>query len=174
MNFSHHKKYQKEGGPDFEAYIRLTRDHLSLLEVNSLINWYLFNLLAGNSDAHGKNLSILYKEDGSLQLAPFYDLVCTRAYDRLDRKLAMACGPEYDPDLIGPKQLNLMAEQIGVTHQFILQRFQQITQKFPAAIQLASEDFHKRGFTERDIQHVLQSLRKTHQHFARNFGFNLK
>ena len=44
-----------------------------------LLAWALFNILAGNGDAHLKNLSFLVKPAG-IELAPFYDLVCTECY----------------------------------------------------------------------------------------------
>jgi len=44
-----------------------------------LFSWLVFNVLAGNSDAHLKNLSFLVSHDG-IQLAPFYDLLSVAAY----------------------------------------------------------------------------------------------
>lgn len=44
-----------------------------------LLAWVLFNLLAGNGDAHLKNLSFYVSAEG-ITLAPFYDLVSTEAY----------------------------------------------------------------------------------------------
>ncbi|MGY8564397.1 HipA domain-containing protein [Paracidovorax citrulli] len=44
-----------------------------------LYRWWLFNLIAGNSDAHLKNLSFLGGTDGWV-LAPHYDLICTSIY----------------------------------------------------------------------------------------------
>lgn len=45
----------------------------------SLFQWLVFNVLVGNEDAHLKNLSFLPGAT-SLQLAPFYDLLCTAVY----------------------------------------------------------------------------------------------
>jgi hypothetical protein len=53
-----------------------------------MVEWQVFNAAAGNADGHGKNLSILYDDEGP-RLAPFYDLVSTREYPKLDRLLAM-------------------------------------------------------------------------------------
>lgn len=43
-----------------------------------LIRWLTFNLLVGNYDAHGKNISFFVDKEG-LALAPFYDLVSVEA-----------------------------------------------------------------------------------------------
>lgn len=44
-----------------------------------LFEWLVFNVLVGNEDAHLKNLSFLPTPKG-VQLAPFYDLLCTAVY----------------------------------------------------------------------------------------------
>jgi serine/threonine-protein kinase HipA len=38
----------------------------------------VFNFLIGNGDAHFKNFSVLYHDDGSIRLAPAYDIVCSK------------------------------------------------------------------------------------------------
>lgn len=45
-----------------------------------LFGWLVFNMLAGNSDAHLKNLSFLVSHEG-IRLAPFYDLLSVATYD---------------------------------------------------------------------------------------------
>lgn len=45
----------------------------------ALFQWLVFNVLVGNTDAHLKNLSFLVSSTG-IQLAPFYDLICTAVY----------------------------------------------------------------------------------------------
>lgn len=45
-----------------------------------LFNWLVFNALAGNGDAHLKNLSFLVSHE-AVQLAPHYDLLSTACYD---------------------------------------------------------------------------------------------
>lgn len=45
-----------------------------------LFSWLVFNLLAGNGDAHLKNLSFLVSNEG-VQLAPHYDLLSTACYE---------------------------------------------------------------------------------------------
>jgi MFS superfamily sulfate permease-like transporter len=51
----------------------------------------IFNVIAGNADAHGKNFSILYDAEGP-RLAPLYDLLATVAYPDLSPKFAMKIG----------------------------------------------------------------------------------
>lgn len=78
--------------------------------LRDMLNWVLFQLLIGNSDAHGKNISFFVGPDG-IDLAPAYDLVCLDMYgDRYDRDLAMAISDTFNPDDIMPYQLAEMCE----------------------------------------------------------------
>ena len=45
----------------------------------AVFRWLLFNTLVGNSDSHLKNISFLVSHEG-VQIAPFYDLLCTAPY----------------------------------------------------------------------------------------------
>lgn len=44
-----------------------------------IFEWLVFNYLIGNSDAHLKNLSFFYDQEG-LEITPAYDLLCTSIY----------------------------------------------------------------------------------------------
>jgi serine/threonine-protein kinase HipA len=166
LGVSYLTKYEKEGGPSLADCIKLVRRYLGILDVNSLIDWYLFNLFMGNSDAHAKNISILHGRNGP-RLAPFYDLICTRAYERLDRKLAMACGGEYDPDLVSLKNLETLATDIGVTFRFLRSRINGFLDKVPDALQQAAKDFVAQGYEWKTLQHVEECLKKIHRGFAK-------
>ena len=86
-------KYASEGGPSFKDCFALLRRVASrpALDVLKLLDAAIFNLIVGNADAHGKNFSILYDEQG-LHLAPLYDLLSTMVYPELLPKLAMKIG----------------------------------------------------------------------------------
>ncbi|KJJ85793.1 HipA domain-containing protein [Candidatus Omnitrophus magneticus] len=48
------------------------------LDVQLFFERVVFNFLIGNGDAHMKNYSVIYNEEGLVRLAPLYDLVCSR------------------------------------------------------------------------------------------------
>jgi len=79
-------KYEQEGGPDFQACFRLVEEWSDepILDTLSLLKWALFNFLIGNADSHAKNLSFLYA-GGTIRLAPFYDLLSTAVYERVNK-----------------------------------------------------------------------------------------
>ncbi len=68
----------------------------------------MFHYMVGNADAHAKNFSLLYHA-GIPDLAPIYDVVCTAAYLRLTKKLAMQIGGRALADTITLEQWYTLA-----------------------------------------------------------------
>jgi serine/threonine-protein kinase HipA len=67
-----------------------------------MLRFALLQLLLGNSDAHGKNISFHVRRDG-LTPAPLYDLVCVKTYgDKVDGEMAMAYGDVFHLEEITP------------------------------------------------------------------------
>lgn len=118
-------KYEAEGGPSLAACFNLVRNNSTRAakDVLSLLNWVIFNVLIGNSDAHAKNISLLLLESGPV-LAPFYDLLSTRIYSHygLTENLAMKIGGENDPNLIQKKHWQLFAEEVEIKPHLVLNR----------------------------------------------------
>ena len=125
-------KYETEGGPSLVACFNLLRNSSirSGKDVLSLLNWVIFNYLIGNSDAHGKNISLLLLPAGPM-LAPFYDLLSTRIYAHygLAEGLAMKIGGENDPGAIQKKHWELFAEEVGIKPRLVLTRVADLAQK---------------------------------------------
>ena len=88
------KKYASDGGPVFRDCFALVRRAATdpEREVLKLIDAALFNLVIGNADAHAKNFSLLRRADGTIVLAPLYDLVATAAWPELSPRMAMKYG----------------------------------------------------------------------------------
>ena len=91
-----------------------------------LLRWQIFNVLAGNSDGHAKNLSLRYNANGEVRLAPFYDLVCTRAIERIDHHLALSVGKERNPDVIVKHHWEDMARQCDIRPRYLLDLLDEI------------------------------------------------
>ena len=93
-------KYERSGAL---VSLRKLADALRALRVRGsdllqFQRWVMFNYLIGNADAHAKNLSVLVGDKG-FRLAPFYDLLCVRAYG--DIGLALFIGDEETFDAVG-------------------------------------------------------------------------
>lgn len=129
-------KYESEGGPSLAACFNLVRQRSirSGKDVLSLLNWVMFNYLTGNSDAHGKNISLLLLPEGPM-LAPFYDLLSTRIYAHygLAEGLAMKIGGEADPRAIQKKHWEQFAEEVGIKPRLVLTRVLDTARKIQAA-----------------------------------------
>ena len=89
-------KYENEGGPSTIRCFQLLqysafpgKDRLHFLM------YFIFNILIGNKDAHGKNYSFLYNEQYQPILTPLYDTLCTDLYPDLTPKMSMKIGGQY-------------------------------------------------------------------------------
>jgi serine/threonine-protein kinase HipA len=108
-------KYEELGGPGFNACINAIIKYFNQEDTLSYIYDFLsiifYNFIIGNCDAHGKNFSLLYDYDyeGFLhnkitkKLAPFYDLVSTQFYPKLDLTMSMKIGETFEHGLISNK-----------------------------------------------------------------------
>lgn len=114
MGIPSYKKYQNEGGPGFpECFHLLKQTTQPALNINQLAAILVFNYLIGNMDAHGKNFSLLHKEEGQIVLTPFYDLVCTRVYENLNNKMAMKVGSKYRAEEVLERHWEQLAKEIN-------------------------------------------------------------
>ena len=123
------KKYAGEGGPAFSHGFKLLRDVVSRPagDVMKLLDAAIFNLIAGNADAHGKNFSILYGRRGP-QLAPLYDLLSTVAYPDISAKLAMKIGKRATLEEMDEKGWSAFADEACIGFPLVRQRIEQISQ----------------------------------------------
>lgn len=144
------KKYEKEGGPSLLDAFRMTETIANnpVIDLDRLVEWTVFNLVCGNADAHGKNLSFLYREN-SAELSPFYDLVSTRAYPSLDRAMAMTIGGRSDPGQIGRNDWQSLARNTRVTAPYLLKKVKSTSERIEEAADQAYKEFaHEVGRIE--------------------------
>ena len=117
------RKYEEEGGPTFQQCFQMV-DQASAepaLDGRSLILWAAFNAIVGNADGHAKNLSLVRGLNGTLRLAPFYDLLSTSVYPRLASRLAMSIGEHADPGHVAAGDWRRLADTVGVRPAFVLE-----------------------------------------------------
>ncbi|MDO9404384.1 MAG: HipA domain-containing protein [Polaromonas sp.] len=105
-------KYQRQGG--LVSVPRLVEALRALpvrgIDLLRLQQWVMFNYLIGNADAHAKNLSVLVDQTG-FRLAPFYDLLCVRAYG--DTALALYIGDDEQFDTVGAHSWEALCQDCG-------------------------------------------------------------
>jgi serine/threonine-protein kinase HipA len=96
----------------------------------ALLRWTIFQILIGNTDAHGKNVSFFYDVRG-LRIAPAYDLVCAPAlaYDSLSTSYAMAVGDAFSETDLSALEWAHFANQCGLPIRLVSQRLRQLAAK---------------------------------------------
>ena len=109
------RKYQSRGGPPYGEIARVLRRHGGdpLADLATVARWAFLNLMLGNNDAHAKNLSLLYTERG-IRLAPIYDVVSTRVYPRIERRLALALGGRESLEGLDAYALRKFVRSLGM------------------------------------------------------------
>ena len=127
LGYGFDKKYQDSGGPTFADCYQMLQEVSTdpAIDTQNMLRWQIFNVLAGNSDGHAKNLSLLYSRNGAIRLSPFYDLVCTRAIERIDYHLAFDVGGQRDPGQISTKDWDTLAGQCDVGSRFLRRLLQE-------------------------------------------------
>jgi len=88
-----------------------------------MLQWAMFNLIIGNSDAHGKNFSFFVSEQG-IEPTPFYDLLSILSHKEVEHDMAMAYGDEFNPNEIYAYQLRKFAEDIEIHYRLVSQTLQ--------------------------------------------------
>lgn len=143
LGYGYNRKYQKDNGPAFSDCYNLIRDYTTepAIDGRNLLLWLIFNYLAGNSDGHAKNLALLYESDGSIRLAPFYDLICTRAVEHIDVNLAFAIGGQANPGHITADHWQRLAGECDVGHRFLESLLRDTADRLLANLPLVKESF---------------------------------
>lgn len=145
LGYGHQQKYQQDGGPSFVDCYELVKKASSdpSSDLLHLLGWQIFNVCAGNSDGHAKNLSLLYQPNGEIRLAPFYDLVCTRAIPHIDHHLAFFVGQLRDPGVINVKHFQDLAHQCSVKSTFLLHKVEKMASSLLDQLQPIRQHFEQ-------------------------------
>jgi len=128
-------KYEAEGGPGLKDCFRLAAEWSDepALDILLLLRWSLFNFLIGNADAHAKNLSFLYS-DSKIRIAPFYDLLSTTVYARLNNKFAMRLGGQKDPRYMMTQHVTRFAADAGIALRAVKEEWENLVQRMESGI----------------------------------------
>ena len=88
-----------------------------------IIKWSILNIILGNSDAHGKNISFFVKKEG-LEVAPFYDLVNVTMYqDKYEQDMAMAIEDVFEFDGLSEFAFREFFDQNNISIEFYFNEF---------------------------------------------------
>jgi len=92
-----------------------------------IIDWTIINLILGNSDAHGKNISFFMNKNG-LELTPFYDIVNISLYGgKYETTFAMAINDEFDVDKLAAFDVAIHCYEMGIAPKVFNDSFKRIS-----------------------------------------------
>ncbi|MEM8997990.1 MAG: HipA domain-containing protein, partial [Acidobacteriota bacterium] len=134
------QKYQAEGGPSLaRCFALLSECRRPAAARLALMRRVLFNFWIGNADAHGKNFALLYRRTRP-DLAPLYDVLCTRAYTDHTDRMAMKIGGKRRFDEVLERHWRRLADETRFSWPGVRRIFREWTEVLPKhARELAAE-----------------------------------
>jgi len=161
-------KYEEEGGPGIErsldlidrAAARPAADRLSFIRM------LIFHYLVGNADAHGKNYALLYRGKAP-DLAPLYDVVCTAAYPRLAKKLAMAIGGRSVADTIQLKHWLTLVPDTRAAQRLLVRDLTELAGRIGDEADKLLAEFEGAGITHKILKTIRAVIETRATHLLR-------
>lgn len=161
-------KYERQhgDGPDVIHY----RDGVSLpklfrlldqsphpaLSKTQLLRWTIFQILIGNTDAHGKNISLFFDVQG-LRLAPAYDMVCAQALtnESLVQSYAMAVGDAFSFAELTAFSWASFAKECDLRRDLVSMRIRQLCDRTLDQLPTFETDMRLHGVSDQVLEAVL-------------------
>ena len=153
-------KYQNAGGPSLEDCVIKIREHSSdsLTDTEQLLKWVAFNVLVGNADAHGKNLSLIWN-NGGIRLAPYYDILSTMVYgDNHDPNFAMNIGREFNTEKLTRDNWKQMAKFLDVNIRLIDKINSNLVHSIGSSVKNVLETFESKYGNNAIVDQIVQNI----------------
>ena len=117
---------------------------------------FMFNLIVGNSDAHGKNWSFFVTAKG-LRPTPLYDLVNVAVLrdtfaPQLDTRLAMAVGDAFERDRVGVEDWILLSIDCDFPLERILECMRRTTAHVAGALDAVGRNVEALGLRDDEVK----------------------
>lgn len=151
-------KYESGGGPSLARVAQLLNDVSTqpLIDRRTLYRLALLNVLIGNADAHGKNISLLHDAAG-IRLAPAYDLVATQIYNHPET-LGMSIGGAQRLRDVDRNALIAAGADCGFTTQASQQLLDEQLAQLDDAIAASSERARSEGWWADRIDQLIAGV----------------
>lgn len=143
------RKYEAFGGPGLvDVATLLDRFNGMVGQLDRLTEITAFTVVVGNADAHGRNLSLLHPGDGTVELAPLYDVVSTIAYPTVptpdgqrpvSTDLAMRVNGRASIHEVTPRDVAEEASAWDYAHRRAVARIEGLLERVPDAVAAAVE-----------------------------------
>ncbi|WP_342723583.1 type II toxin-antitoxin system HipA family toxin [Bradyrhizobium sp. B097] len=129
-----HLKYEwnpqtKQPGPGLKACLDvLTPTGNAAANKVRFVDYMVFNVLAGNVDAHAKNYSLLIEQGGAVTMAPLYDVMNGEIYEGVTRNLAMKIAGKNRGRYIGARHWDRFAKENALSATQVKRRVAALSQ----------------------------------------------
>ncbi|MCY4099382.1 MAG: type II toxin-antitoxin system HipA family toxin [Rhodobacteraceae bacterium] len=152
-------KYQFEGGPDISSSVDLIRQNFASPAKDQIkfLNLIIFNYLIGNSDAHGKNFSLLYVGTKP-ELAPAYDLISTVIYPEIDVKMAMSIGEEFRPEKISIRHFQKLVPNTKTAQTVLENQVKSMSERIVNTARALKSDLKSEGITSQVFAEIIKII----------------
>lgn len=146
-------KYEEEKKGYLKGMFDLLRKNSADPVTDQLKLWdyIIFDYLAGNTDNHIKNVSLLYSTDlATLRLAPAYDILSTAVYESSTRDMAFYIGPEYRLSRINRESFEEAAIEAGLGRKLAMRRFDDMAGRFEKELAASTKILKEQGIPNID------------------------
>ncbi|NBX85048.1 MAG: type II toxin-antitoxin system HipA family toxin [Gammaproteobacteria bacterium] len=171
LNIPPEIKYENEGGPSISDCFNVMDEFIQSgrmpgIDKLRLLKLMIFNFLIGNTDAHGKNFSVVYQKNG-VSLAPCYDLLSTVIYSTHGKdKMAMKIGGEYQLRLIQARHWHKLAQQIGFRESFVIQQVKKMALDINKELSFLQEKMdNSKGILDKMVGVIQNQVERVQSHY---------
>lgn len=137
----------------------LEHSHQPAVDKQALLRWAIFQVLIGNTEAHGKNVSFFCGVYG-LRLAPAYDMVCMPAlgYDSLSETYSLAIADAFTQADLTPFEWTGFANDCGLPPRMVSVELRRLATRVMTILPDVGEDVRKAGVPDHVIEAVTATI----------------
>lgn len=122
-------KDYREGASFKKIFSLIDKCSAPILAKKNLITWICVNLCLGNSDAHGKNISLQIEKD-KMELTPFYDIVNINIYKgKYDTDFAMGIDDSFNYDELGSFDIIEFCDSLNINLKSFVKEFKRVSKE---------------------------------------------
>jgi serine/threonine-protein kinase HipA len=157
------RKYQNEGGPGVSSIAHILRQHSRSAseDMDTFVDALALNWLIGGTDAHAKNYSFLIGAEGTIRLAPLYDVASALPYPSMPEqklKLAMKIGGKYRLRDIGLYEWEKLAAELSLDADSVVQRVANLALRVPDLASTLHAREKQAGLTHPVVDRLVAAL----------------
>lgn len=153
-------KYQKSnGGPSLIDIFNLINKVATDKSLQTFIRMLAFNIGVGNADAHAKNYSFVIEPNGTVTIAPAYDLLSLAPfYDMFSQTLSMSIGRCWNYRQVSTDDWVYLARKTKTDPDFMLATVKDVWKDLP---QVVEEECGNLPMSDHSYASILDTVEST-------------